>query len=821
MSAKFLCLFILVTISHIPKSFSQSTSPQNIETFYPFSPPPFVPPPPSDLPSIIPPPPATAIPPPSPPRKSSTKAAVGKAIGVTAASTVVLSALLFFLLLRYRRKREENNVAAAAAANGRTNAAAPQNGSFTRYGGNVKGLIVDENGLDVLYWKNLQEGENRTSFKKQYYKSLREDQREEEKRIVSERERERKSKPPVQEAPLLRGRSSTSQDPIWVDKVDQIIEKAPSFSNSVSVKVEKHVSSIQLMQNVAPPLPPPPGAPWLKPSPPPPQPQVVAVGAVPHGKMAAPPPIPSNKGPAPPPPPPPPPPIPSNKGPPPPPSAGATGSSMRPPPPKPGASKRSSSAGETSSNEKVKLKPLHWDKVNPNVEHSMVWDKIDKGSFKFDGDLMEALFGSVATNRKSPRGESTSTSPLSNKSGPPSQIFILDTRKSQNTAIVLKSLGLSRKDIIGALIDGQGLNADTIEKLARIAPTDEESSQIIAFHGDPTRLADAESFLYHLLKSVPTAFSRFNAMLFRSNYDSEVSNIKESLKSLDSACKELRTRGLFLKLLEAVLKAGNRLNAGTSRGNAQAFNLTALRKLSDVKSSDGKTTLLQFVVQEVVRAEGKRCVLNRNRSLNRTGSQSSTSNGGDNAASKDEREREYMMLGLPVIGGLSAEFSNVKKAATFDYDALAQSISALAAQVVEIRKIMRKCGGGDGGFSREMNGFLDTAELEVKIVREEQTGAMELVKKTTDYYQAGSSKDKGANPLQLFVIVRDFLGMVDQVCIEISRNVQKRKSVPSVAETSSPGSPRVFRFPKLPANFMSDNSKSDSSDSDDDDSEVR
>lgn len=434
---------------------------------------------------------------------------------------------------------------------------------------------------------------------------------------------------------------------------------------------------------------------------------------------------------------------------------------------------------------------------------------------------MEALFGYVATNRKSPQRDGRSTIPMGDKSGPPSQIFILDTHKSQNTAIVLKTLGISRKEIIDALIEGQGLNADTIEKLTKIAPTDEEASEIIAFDGDPTRLADAESFLYHLLKAVPSAFSRFNAMLFRSNYDLEVSQIKESLQSLESACKELRTRGLFLKLLEAVLKAGNRLNAGTSRGNAQAFNLTALRKLSDVKSSDGKTTLLQFVVQEVVRAEGKRCVLSKNRSLSRTSSQSS--NGGsqssDNSGSKDDREREYMMLGLPVIGGLSAEFSNVKKAATLDDDLLVKSSSALAAQVVEIRKILKQC-GTDGGFAREMNGFLDTAELEIKVLKEEQTRVMELVKKTTDYYQAGSSKDKGINPLQLFVIVRDFLGMVDQVCIDISRNVQKRKSASSVAGSSSPGSPRIFRFPKLPANFMSDNSKSNSSDSDSD-SEVR
>lgn len=429
---------------------------------------------------------------------------------------------------------------------------------------------------------------------------------------------------------------------------------------------------------------------------------------------------------------------------------------------------------------------------------------------------MEALFGTVATNRKSPRGNGSSPT------GPPAKIFILDTRKSQNTAIVVKSLGISRKEIIDALIDGHGLNADAIEKLTKIAPTEEESSEIAAFNGDPTRLADAESFLYHLLKAVPSAFNRFNALLFRANYDLEVSNIKESLQALDSACKELRTRGLFLKLLEAVLKAGNRLNAGTARGNAQAFNLTALRKLSDVKSSDGKTTLLQFVVQEVVRAEGKRCVLNKNRSLSRTSSQSS--NGGtlvfDTSVSKDDREREYMMLGLPVIGGLSAEFSNVKKAAALDYDVLVKSSSALGSQVVEIRALVMQC-GKEGGFEREMNAFLDTAELEIKVVEEEQSKVMELVKKTTDYYQAGSSKDKG-NPLQLFVIVRDFLGMVDQVCIDVARNVQKRKPASSAASSSSsaPESPRVFRFPKLPPNFMSDASKSSSSDSDSD-SDVR
>lgn len=446
---------------------------------------------------------------------------------------------------------------------------------------------------------------------------------------------------------------------------------------------------------------------------------------------------------------------------------------------------------------------------------------------------MEALFGSVATNRKSPRNDAAATPNsrgVDNRSGPPSQIFLLDTRKSQNTAIVLKSLALSRKEIIGGLIQGRGLSADTLEKLTKIAPTKEEESEILAFDGDPTRLADAESFLYHLLKAVPSAFARFDSMLFRCNYDHEIIHLKESLQTLEFGCKELRARGLLLKLLEAILKAGNRMNAGTSRGNAHAFKLTALRKLSDVKSTDGKTTLLHFVVEEVVRAEGKRCVLNRNRSLSRTNSNNHGSSkygnpaGHENSQSSDDREKEYIMLGLPIVGGLSSEFPNVKKAASIDYDVLDRTTKSLTAQIAEVRKVVMQCDAGEVGFSKEMKIFLGAAEKETKIVREEQSRVMDIVKRTTDYFQAGASNDKNWQPLHLFVIVKDFLEIVDRACVDITRNIQRRKpsstGIAGSSSSSSPGSPKTrpsVKFPKLPPNFMSDQTKNSSNASSDED----
>lgn len=449
---------------------------------------------------------------------------------------------------------------------------------------------------------------------------------------------------------------------------------------------------------------------------------------------------------------------------------------------------------------------------------------------RIDDELMDTLFGySTGTNQNNSGSSKTATtsnpfaSPATSSSSS-AQISLLDSRKSQNTAIIIRSLGIGRREILEALLEGRGLSHDVLEKLSRISLAKEEETKIMHFSGNTTKLADAESFLYDLLKAVNSPFARINAMLFKSSYDAEILHVKKSIQTLELACKELKSHGLFMKLLEAILKAGNRMNAGTARGNAKAFNLTALCKLADVKSTDGKTTLLHFVVEEVVRSEGKRLVINRNHSLRRSSSTSSnhSGNSGQLKTTREEKETEYIKLGLPVVGGVTEELANVKKAAAIDYDGLVASCSSLAARISEIRQFLVSCSSGDA-FLREMKGFLEAAEEELKLVVEEQIRVMELVKRTTEYYQPGSSKEKNAQPLQLFVIVRDFFGMFDRVVIDITRNMQKKKA----AVTSNTNSPEtkadaaekrpVARFPNLPPRFLSENSKSSSSDSDSDD----
>ncbi|OWM65359.1 formin-like protein 4 [Punica granatum] len=644
------------------------------------------------------------------------------------------------------------------------------NGSFRReevethqdFRKNVEAVIMDEDGIDVLYLRRLEDGELGTGFPKVVLNSgYAEDWPDEEKRVDGSVEGIKRTA--SREALLL-------QEPL---------DAAP-----VKKKLEDN-TGISIPEQPLPPLPPSlppmvPGSIPAKPTPPPPPP---------------PPPLPSRRVavlvrrtsplPA-----PTPPPLPPR-------AAGLSALQLKPPP-APGGRQNSSRADHNSrsdGNGGTKLKPLHWDKIAPtNADHSVVWDEINDGSLRFDDELMETLFGYTNyRDRVSAGNGKNGVSTSSNKpaSAPTSQVFIFEPRKSQNAAIVLKSITISRREIIEALLEGQGLSADTQEKLTKIAPTQEEASKIRQFDESNNKLAYAECFFYHILKAVPSAFTRLNAMLFRSNYDSDILQLKESLQTLELACKELRTRGLFLKLLEAILKAGNKMNAGTARGNAQGFNLSALGKLYDVKSTDGKTTLLHFVVKQVVRSEGRRCFINRTQT-----------NLDLDCDTEDGQEKEFLSLGLQELGSLRTEFSNVRKAATIEYESLINTCSALSGCVAEIRNLVSSCDdiGERGGFLREMKQFLEGCDEELKVVGEEQTRVIELVKRTTDYYQVGASRDKGTNPLHLFVLIKDFLDMVDRVRADITQKLQKKKSTGAYS-----GLPPPLSSPaRSPPRFLND-----------------
>ncbi|KAI3702945.1 hypothetical protein L6452_28699 [Arctium lappa] len=489
-----------------------------------------------------------------------------------------------------------------------------------------------------------------------------------------------------------------------------------------------------------PPPPPPPRGP-----PPPPQPPK------PYG---------GNAGPRPPPPPPPsggaPPPRPPGAPPPRPPGASA---SLKPPRPSAGPSHSSNDDADAS---KAKLKPFFWDKVMANPDQSMVWHQIKSGSFQFSEEMIETLFGYNATDKNKDHTRKNSAS-----QDPGFQyIQIIDPKKAQNLSILLKALNVTTEEICDALKEGNELPAELVQTLIKMAPTADEELKLRMYNGNLSQLGTAERFL-KLVIEIPFAFKRLESLLFMCTFQEEESMIKESFVTLEAACVELRKSRLFLKLLEAVLKTGNRMNDGTFRGSAQAFKLDTLLKLSDVKGIDGKTTLLHFVVQEIIRSEGIKAV----RVIRESKSFKTDDLLTEASSSSQETEERYRVLGLQVVSGLSSELENVKKAAIVDADGLTSLVSRLGQALVKSREFLntdlKKIDEDGDEFQRVLSNFVKNAEKEIMWMLEEEKRIMSLIKNTADYFHGKSGKDEG---LRLFVIVRDFLIILDKVCKEVSND---------------------------------------------------
>ncbi|GMI74178.1 hypothetical protein HRI_001087100 [Hibiscus trionum] len=431
-----------------------------------------------------------------------------------------------------------------------------------------------------------------------------------------------------------------------------------------------------------------------------------------------------------------------------------------------------SGSADDSNAPKAKLKPFFWDKVAANPEHSMVWNQIKSGSFQFNEEMIETLFGyAAADNNKNDRKKETST-----QESVPQYIQLLDPKKAQNLAILLRALNVTTEEVCDALREGNELPVELLQNLLKMAPTTDEELKLRIFNGEISQLGPAERFL-KVLVDIPFAFKRMETLLYMCSLYEEVTFTRESFETLEVACKELRSSRLFLKLLEAVLKTGNRMNDGTFRGGAQAFKLDTLLKLSDVKGVDGKTTLLHFVVQEIIRTEGMKAA--------RAARENKSSSDLLEDVSPDTEEH-YHSLGLQVVSHLSSELENVKKAAAIDAETLTGTVAKLGHGLAKARDFLNsemKNSREESGFHETLKSFVQNAEVDVTSLLEEDKRIMALVKSTGDYFHGNAHKDEG---LRLFVIVRDFLIILDKVCKEV--RVAPRKPVKAHKKQESNGS---------------------------------
>ncbi|KAJ0692432.1 putative formin, FH2 domain-containing protein [Helianthus annuus] len=186
------------------------------------------------------------------------------------------------------------------------------------------------------------------------------------------------------------------------------------------------------------------------------------------------------------------------------------------------------------------------------------------------------------------------------------------------------------------------------------------------------------------------------------------------------------------------------MNVGTNHGEATAFKLDTLLKLVDIKGTDGKTTLLHYVVQEMIRSEGV---------------ESNTKTETNPAFS----EGIFKKQGLQISDALNQELSHVKKAAGMDSHVLSGYATKLE---LELQKIQSECNETQdfqGNFYGSMRMFVTEAETELRTIKIDEKKALESVKDVTEHFDGDSVKE-GVYPLRIFMIVRDFIGILNDAC---------------------------------------------------------
>lgn len=343
-------------------------------------------------------------------------------------------------------------------------------------------------------------------------------------------------------------------------------------------------------------------------------------------------------------PPPPPPPLPggvkakpggSGKGgPPPPPPPPPGGRKPAPPHPKapPSPSHNNNTHGAANTPTQPRLRSFYWTKMQPGK--GTVWEElapVPPLEEPYASTLEELFAMRQAASKENTPGSGGARGGSHRSSAP--VVKVLPLPRANNISIMLTQFnefnGANPVDVKAAILSGSPrLKVEHLSLLMQIAPTMEEIKALKMYRGPVSELAAPEQFLL-AISDVPRLVDKVGALIFRQQFKGLCSDATSGIAALRLACEQLRNSSRWKRLLAAVLSSGNRLNAGTHRGNADAVKLESLLKLNDVRVT---------IDVAAVNAEGN---LNKVQQAKHGSSSavSSPSNKDEKSSSKDDKSK--------------------------------------------------------------------------------------------------------------------------------------------------------------------------------------
>ncbi|XP_075432751.1 FH1/FH2 domain-containing protein 1 isoform X3 [Ascaphus truei] len=211
-----------------------------------------------------------------------------------------------------------------------------------------------------------------------------------------------------------------------------------------------------------------------------------------------------------------------------------------------------------------------------------VWASLDK--IAVDTEKLEHLFESKAKELiASKKGSEVKKQTL----------VVLDPKRSNAINIgltVLPTVHIIKTAILN--FDEYAISKEGIEKILTMVPTQEEKQKIqeAQLANPDIPLGSAEQFLL-TLSSISGLASRLQLWAFKLDYESMEKEIAEPLFDLKLGMEQLSKNKTFKIILASLLAVGNFLNGS----NAKGFDLSYLEKVSEVKDTVHRQTLLHHM----------------------------------------------------------------------------------------------------------------------------------------------------------------------------------------------------------------------------------
>jgi hypothetical protein len=267
---------------------------------------------------------------------------------------------------------------------------------------------------------------------------------------------------------------------------------------------------------------------------------------------------------------------------------------------------------DSQSKTGTKLVSLHWTPLSGTALDNSVWAARKRRKDELPQPEGSDIFQLIHLFQKKTANTSVKEGSVDESSSAQGKAMLLEVTRSNNVAISLKAFKdfsfLELAETIALLDPLRKIRGDRILFLRDLLPTISEVQTILAYKGTDDRLVPAERW-FRATAQIRRIETKVQVLQSMETLRSEILALCENFRLLARACRQVMESEKLEALLEMVLRVGNIMNEGTRTGGAAGFKFDSLLRLTQTKSSDGRTTVLDFLVTVFV-AKGSRGTLN-------------------------------------------------------------------------------------------------------------------------------------------------------------------------------------------------------------------